>query len=112
MDPYLDKGHHLFTDYNSVELTKYMTLQKTYITGTFRAVRKHTPTDVMKKKLKKGGMVSQSLNDTSVIKWKEKRDVRMITNAFAPEFIESVNRHGKSKEKPNAVHIQPKHFWY
>ena len=26
----------------------------------------------------------------------------MITNA---EFIESVNRHGKSEEKPNAVHV-------
>ena len=42
MDPYLHKGHHLFTDiwYNSVVLTKYMTLLKTYITGTLRADRK------------------------------------------------------------------------
>ena len=70
MDPYLDKGHHLFTDnwYNSVALAKYMTLHKTYITGTLRAVRMHIPTDVMKEKWKKGEMVSQSLNDVSVIK--------------------------------------------
>ena len=50
-------------------------------------------------------MVSQSLNDISVIKWKDKRDVRMIKNAFVPDFIELVNRHGKSQEKPNAVHV-------
>ena len=55
MDPYLDKGHHLFTDnwYNSVALTKYTNLRKTYITGTLRADREHTATDGMKKKLKK-----------------------------------------------------------
>ena len=107
MAPYLDKGHHLFTDnwYNSVPLTKHMSLHKTYITGTLRADRKHLPNQVTKKKLKKGEMVSNSWEDISVIKWKDKRDVSMITNAFVPEFVESTNRHGKSKQKPNAVHV-------
>ena len=52
----------------------------------------------MKKKLKKGKIISKSLNDISVIKWKDKRDVRMITNAFVPELVESVNRHENSKQ--------------
>ena len=38
----------------------------------------------MEKKLKKGDMILKSLNDVSVIKRKEKRDVDMITNAFVP----------------------------
>ena len=70
MDPYPDKGHHLFTDnwYNSVALAKYMTLHKTYITGTLRADRMHIPSDVMKEKWKKREMVFKSLDDVSVIK--------------------------------------------
>ena len=58
----------------------------------------------MKKRLKNGEMISKSLNDISVIKWKDKRDVRMITNAFVPELVESVNRHGNSKQKPNVIY--------
>ena len=36
MELYLDKGYHLFTDIwcNSLPLTKYMSLRRTYITGT------------------------------------------------------------------------------
>ena len=61
MNPYLDKGYHVFTDnwYNSVPLTKYMSVRKTYITGTLQADRKHQPEAVSKKKLKKGKMLFQ-----------------------------------------------------
>ena len=38
-------------------------------------------------------------------KWKDDRDIRVISNACIPEFVESVNRHGKYKQKPNVVHI-------
>ena len=39
MEPYLDKGYHLFTDnwYNALPLTKYMSFWRTYITGTLRS---------------------------------------------------------------------------
>ena len=60
---------------------------------------------MIKKKLKKGDMISKSLSDVSVIKWKDKRDVHMITNAFVPELVVSVNRHGNSKQKPNTTHV-------
>ena len=59
----------------------------------------------MKKKLKKGEMISKSLNDISVIKWKDKRDLPMATNAFVPELFESVNRNRNSKRKPNVIHV-------
>ncbi|XP_057292564.1 piggyBac transposable element-derived protein 4-like [Hydractinia symbiolongicarpus] len=107
MNPYLYKGYHVFTDnwYNSVPLTKYMTQRKTYISGTLRADKKHLPEEVTKKKLKKGEMNFRSSDDISVTKWKDKRDVRMISNAFIPELVETVNRHGKSRQKPNIVDI-------
>ena len=95
MEPYLDKGYHLFTDnwYNLLSLTKHMPVRTTDIACILRSYRKYIPVDVMKKKLKKEEMISKSLNDISVIKWKDKRNVRMITNAFVPELVESVNRH-------------------
>ena len=107
MEAFLDKGYHLFTDnwYNSLPLTKYMSLRRTCITRALRPDRKFIPIDAMKKKLKKGEMILKSLNDFSVIKWKDKRDVRMITNAVVPEIVESVNRPGNSKQKPNAFHV-------
>ena len=107
MNPYLDKSYHVFTDnwYNSVPLTKYMSDRKTYITRTLRADRKHQPEAVSKKKLKKGEMVFQSSDDITITKWKGKRDVRMITNTFVPEIVETVNRYGKTKDKPNVVDV-------
>ena len=80
-----------------------MSDRKTYITGSLRADRKHQPEAVSKKKLKKGEMVFQSSDDITITKWKDKRDVRMITNAFVPEIVETVNRYGKTKDKPNVV---------
>ena len=42
--------------------------------------RKHTAEDVIKKKLETGEIISQSVNDISVTKWKDKKDVSIITN--------------------------------
>ena len=112
MEPYLDKGYHLFTDnwYNSVSLTEYMSKRNTYITGTLRADRKRNPSDVMRKKLQKGEMAFMFLDDISVTKWRDKRDVHVISNAHVPTMIDSVNRRCKSKRKPNAVDIYNAHM--
>ena len=41
---------------------------------------KHTAEDVIKKKFETGEIISQSVNDISVTKWKDKKDVSIITN--------------------------------
>lgn len=45
MEPYLQKGYHVYTDnfYDSVALTRFLTSKKTYITGTLRKDRKGNP---------------------------------------------------------------------
>ena len=94
MKQYLDKEYYIFADncYNSVTLAKYISRQK--------------PTPLVPwGQTDNRGMVFQSLNDISMINWKYKTDVHVITNAFIPEFAESINRHWKSKQKPNVVHI-------
>ena len=61
----------LITGIIPLPLTKLMSLQRTYITGTLRShivYIKYIPVNVMKKKLKKGEMIWKSLTDISVIK--------------------------------------------
>ena len=43
--------------------------------------------------------------EMEVTKWKDNPDVRIITKAFIPNFVESVIRNGKSKLKSNILHI-------
>jgi len=105
MQPYLQKGYHVFTDnfYNSVSLTEFIFSKGTYLTGTLRKDRKRNPKKVISTKLKKGEMIWRSKGDLSVTKWKDKRDVLMISNAHAPKMMPVTNRRGEEKQKPNMV---------
>ena len=107
MESYFDKGYHLFTDnsYNYLSLTEYMSKRKTYITGTLRGDRKRNPKEVINKKISKGEIVFQSLGDISVTKWKDKGDVRVISNTLVPEMMKTTNKHFKEKDKPNIMKI-------
>ena len=102
---FLGKGYHLYTDsyYNSVPLTKYLTENGTYISGTLRKDRVDNPKMVTTRKLKKGQFIWAGTDETTVTKWKDKREVLVISNAHIPEMVESANRNGKLKFKPNIV---------
>ena len=73
MNPFLNKGYHVFTDnyYNSVALTEFLSKQGMYLTGTLRKDRKGNPKAVTAAKLKKGEMIRR-IKDVSVCKWKDK----------------------------------------
>ena len=99
MKPNLNKSYHLFTDnwYNSVSLAEYKTKRNTYIAGTLRADRKRNPSQVAGKKFGKGEMIFMSLGDIYVTKWKDERDLCVISNAHVPTMMDLVNVHDKSK---------------
>ena len=105
MNPFLNKGYHVFTDnyYNLVALTEFLSKQGTYHTGTLRKDRKGNPKAVTAAKLKKGEMIWRIKDDVSVCKLKDKGDVLTISNAHSPTLIKVTNRLGKEKEKPNIV---------
>ena len=105
MNGFFGKGHHLFTDsyYNSVPLTRYLTENQTYISGTLRKDRVDNPKSVTNSKLKKGQWIYACDNEVTVTKWKDKREVLVISNAHVPEMIQAPNRNGKMKIKPNIV---------
>ncbi|KAF6216776.1 hypothetical protein GE061_001126 [Apolygus lucorum] len=86
MDGFLGEGRSLFMDnyYNSVQLSSELLKQKTHTTGTIRASRKGTPTDVVKAKLKKGETIQRwSPEGINVAKRRDKREVMTITTEFS-----------------------------
>lgn len=105
MEPYLDKGHHLFMDnfYNSVALSSLLLTRNTHTTGTLRSNRKNNPKEVVSAKLKRGEHVWKRSGEVYVNKWKDKRDVLTISTAHHPKLIEAKNRFGDTKMKPACI---------
>lgn len=102
MGPYLNKGYHLFMDnyYNSIKLANRLLSWKTHVTGTLRSNRRGNPVLVTKAKLKKGDHIWKRQGKVYISKWKDKRDVIVITTAHHPTLISSKNRRGQEKIKP------------
>lgn len=77
----LNKGHTLYIDnwYSSPKL--FLTLVKNGINvlGTVRCNRKNMPGDFVKVKLKKRECIIRSCNGILALKWKDKRDVHIIS---------------------------------
>ncbi|CAG5058030.1 unnamed protein product [Parnassius apollo] len=79
--------------------------RKTHLVGTQRANRKHLPKDVMSMKLKRGEMCAKQTNDGIVaLKWRDKRDVRMLsTNTSAFKIVTVQNRNKPAILKPECI---------
>ena len=104
----LGKGHHVYMDnyYSSPELFWELHFKETYACGTCRSNRKNMPESVTKAKLKKKGeCVFQRNGPLLCLKWKEKKDVTMLSTAHEAIFVETghVNRDGKKIEKPECI---------
>lgn len=105
MEPYLDRGHHLFLDnyYNSILLSKSLLERRTHSTGTLRKNRKGNPKALVNYKLKKGEHKWQRKGKIYISMWKDKREVLCITTKYHPKLIQVQNRFGKTVTKPEEV---------
>ncbi|KAJ2937132.1 hypothetical protein O0L34_g19441 [Tuta absoluta] len=103
--PYALKGHSLYMDnlYNSVELSQKLIDLKTHTTGTLRVNRKGNPKRLLSKKLKRGNHIWARKNRVYVSQWVDKRPVPMITTEYHPQMIETFNRRGHPRAKPQEV---------
>nr|CAI5821426.1 unnamed protein product [Callosobruchus analis] len=112
LKPYLMKGHDVFMDnyYNSVELSEKLLNLRTHSNGTLRSNRRGNPKQLVKKKLKKGEHFWLRKKYVYISKWKDKRDVLMITTRNHPQLITSKNRFGKEKVKPEEVVVYNDHM--
>lgn len=104
----LEKGYCLFLDnwYSSPTLYRDLYEMKTNVCGTARINRKGMPRDLKSVQLKKGEAVSFATKNILAIKWKDKKDVIILTTMHKLEFAETekVNRHtGEKIVKPSAI---------
>ncbi|CAH2005722.1 unnamed protein product [Acanthoscelides obtectus] len=87
LEPYLNKGHSLYTDnfYTSPTLSTFLLQHKTNSCGTVRQNRKHMP--VFDKKLKQGDTDWRSSENLLAIKWIDRRDVVMLTSMHENRMV-------------------------
>lgn len=78
---YLGKGRILYIDnfYTSVSLAEFLLSENIGMVRTLRANRKENPKKMLNKKLKKGEVVWKRKGKMFVTKWKDVRDVKMIS---------------------------------
>lgn len=76
------KGDTLCTDnwYTSVDLARQLIARNTHLIGTMRSNRHGIPKDLVAKKLKRNEYIAkESLDGITVLKWKDKRDVLLLS---------------------------------
>nr|CAH7752331.1 unnamed protein product [Callosobruchus chinensis] len=101
----LNSGRTVVTDnyYTSLELANNLLDKKTHLLGTLRSNRRGNPKEVINKKLKRGEVVAQENNrGICILKWKDKRDVLMISTKHTHETV-IVHKRTGDVEKPVAV---------
>lgn len=108
-DKLLNEGRTLFVDnfYTSYELAVKLLQFKTHVIGTVRYNKKCMPRFVMSYPLKRGQMIArEDDNGIVVLKWRDVRDVRILSTKHAPVMASNSNsthRGRSSKQKPLAV---------
>ncbi|XP_068619896.1 LOW QUALITY PROTEIN: piggyBac transposable element-derived protein 4-like [Battus philenor] len=99
-----DKGHTLATDnwYTSLELA-YRLLVKQNLIGTLRKNRRGLPKAVVDSKLQKGEtMAMENEDEVTVLKWKDKRDMLMLSTKHSDKIAVVVKK-GKQIRKPKVI---------
>ena len=89
--------------YNSPALAQRLKSLKTDCVGTLRLSRKDVPQRVKEKKLKKGEMVAQHSGPVSILKWKDKKDVTMVSTYHGEETRMKLMKCREEKRKPVSV---------
>ena len=91
MEGLLHEGRTLYIDnfYTSYKLAVYLLKNNTHTVGTLRQKVKDMPKKVMDATLRRGDMVSQQeQNGIVVLKWKDVRDVRLLSTKHEPKMVD------------------------
>lgn len=96
-----DRSLYMDNYYNSVKLAHNLLSKNTYCTGALRQNRKYNPKDITSIKLKVGENVAKytEKEGVCVMKWRDRRDVLMISSEFENEMVEVTNRNWQSSNK-------------
>jgi hypothetical protein len=88
---HVNKNHRVFMDrrFGSPYLFRELLELGFYPNGTCNKNRKGLPEDFKRKKLKRGEVLSFQADGVMALKWKDKRDVYMLSTADKDELIET-----------------------
>lgn len=105
LDPLLDKGYCLYIDnyYSSPSLSDLLCTKLTDCVGTVRMNRKEMPKNVKDAKLKKGEIACAFRRKTMALKWKDKRDVGILSSIHDNAMVQVKSRRGRAGIKPQAI---------
>ncbi|CAG4960623.1 unnamed protein product [Colias eurytheme] len=95
----------LYTDnwYTSLDLARKLLEKETHLVGTLRKNRKHLPKTVISTKLKKGAYIAKESTDgITVMKWRDKREVLVLSTKHSTRF-HTVTKRGKIVSKPKII---------
>ena len=103
--PLLEKGYHLYVDnfYTSLPLFRNLHRKKTPACGTVRKNRKGFPQRLVNTKLRRGETASLRNEEVLAVKWRDRRDVYMLSSIHNDNYVESRRRNGPVR-KPTCVH--------
>ena len=105
----LDMGHHVYFDnyYNSHDLIDLLPKRKMHACGTVRKNRKSLPLTVTQGKLKQGETVFCHKNNLLALKWRDKREVYILSGLHkATNVISKKNKYkGQKVTKPQPVFL-------
>ncbi|KAJ8931752.1 hypothetical protein NQ314_015284 [Rhamnusium bicolor] len=103
----LGEGRTLYMDnfYTSVPLAYDLLKQKTHLVGTLRFNRKYIPQEVKDAKLVKGAITAkESPEGVTVLKWRDKRDVQILSTChLGTETVVTRNKQKTEKIKPKCI---------
>ncbi|XP_063542985.1 uncharacterized protein LOC134751497 [Cydia strobilella] len=102
----LDVGHSVYLSdvYNSLELTKFLIDRKTYVTGPIQRKRFGVLKEFKEKQLNKGEkIVKYNADGICVTKWKERREIIMISSEHSGEWKQYIDAYNQKNKKPACV---------
>ncbi|KAJ8934918.1 hypothetical protein NQ314_013108 [Rhamnusium bicolor] len=102
----LNEDRLIITDnyYTSIGLAKHLYQQNTNLIGTVRKNRKGLDNSTLEAKLQKGEICSVQQQYMTFMKWRDQRDVLMISTCFGDGSVETgKDRRGNTKTKPKII---------
>jgi len=105
LDQLLGKGYCVTMDnfYTSPELLETLIKNKTDAYTTVRGNRKNLPDDFTKEKLKRGDVRAWQKGKMMAIRWKDKKDVCVMSTVHNAASLLVKTKGGKDVQKPNVV---------
>lgn len=105
-EPLLDCGRTMVTDnwYTSLSVAEQLLNRQTHLVGTLRKNRQGNPRQVVQKKLKPGECIArENRKGITVLSWRDKRYVLMLSTKHSDSQVEVRNRRGQANTKPEMI---------